>query len=162
MEQPYPSRRHPVHFPPIERHNQSVIVLVTVCTDKRRHLLARAESAAAIISAWRESSAWLVARYVLMPDHLHAFCAPAAPEVPPLAAWVKYWKSVATRHWPFPDERPVWQASFWDRQLRDARHYGERWEYVRNNPVRAGLIVKNAEDWPWQGEMNQFRFHDGG
>jgi REP element-mobilizing transposase RayT len=161
MEQPYFSRRHPVHLPPIERHNQSVIVLVTVCTDKRRHLLARREAVDAILSAWCVAAGWQVGRYVMMPDHLHAFCTPAAFEAPPLAVWVKFWKSVATRYWPFPGESPLWQASFWDRQLRDSWHYGERWEYVRNNPVRAGL-VKNAEDWPWQGEMNQFRFHDGG
>jgi len=138
-----------------------VIVLVTVCTDKRRHLLAQAESAAAVIGAWRESTAWLVGRYVLMPDHLHAFCSPASAEAPALAAWVKFWKTQSSFRWPFTEDLPIWQTGFWDRQLRDSRHYGERWDYVRNNPVRAGLAAK-ADDWAWQGELNQFRFHDGG
>lgn len=48
-------------------------------------------------------------------------------------------------------------ADFWDRQLRHGEHYGERWEYVRQNPVRAGF-VKNADDWTWQGEMHELRW----
>jgi len=28
----------------------------------------------------------------------------------------------------------------------------EKWNYVRDNPVRAGL-VENAEAWPYQGEV---------
>jgi hypothetical protein len=36
--------------------------------------------------------------------------------------------------------------------LRPAENYAEKWNYVRENPVRAGL-VKNANDWPYQGEI---------
>ena len=36
-------------------------------------------------------------------------------------------------------------------------HYGDRWEYVRQNPVRAGLAV-NVEDWPFQGEIEVLRW----
>ena len=36
--------------------------------------------------------------------------------------------------------------------LRTDESYTEKWNYVRNNPVRAGL-AKNAGDWPYQGEI---------
>lgn len=47
----------------------------------------------------------------------------------------------------------MWQLDFWDTQLRSAVHYVEKWEYVRMNPLRAGLVDK-SEDWRFQGTMN--------
>jgi hypothetical protein len=36
--------------------------------------------------------------------------------------------------------------------LRGADSYTEKWHYVRENPVRAGL-VRQWQDWPFQGEI---------
>src|SRR6266566_2545894 len=47
----------------------------------------------------------------------------------------------------------IWQREFWDRQLRRAESYEEKWQYVKNNPVR-------VEDWPYQGEVNVLEWHD--
>jgi len=33
----------------------------------------------------------------------------------------------------------------------------KKWLYVRENPVRAGL-VRSAEDWPYAGELNDLTF----
>ena len=55
--------------------------------------------------------------------------------------------------WPRPNDHPVWQRDSWDTQLRRHESYGSKWEYVINNPVRAGL-VKEANKWPFQGELN--------
>jgi hypothetical protein len=43
-------------------------------------------------------------------------------------------------------------AGFFDHLLRNRESYDEKWEYVRNNPPRAGL-VKFRDDWPYQGEI---------
>lgn len=43
---------------------------------------------------------------------------------------------------------PVWQREFWDRYIRNERHYEQAIDYIHNNPVSAGL-VKNAEAWSW-------------
>jgi len=48
--------------------------------------------------------------------------------------------------------RPHWQKGFFDHLIRHGESYSEKWEYVRQNPVRAGL-VGTPEDWPWQGEI---------
>jgi len=37
--------------------------------------------------------------------------------------------------------------------MRNGEHYHEKWGYVRQNPVRAGLAPEPAA-WPWQGVMN--------
>jgi hypothetical protein len=46
----------------------------------------------------------------------------------------------------------LWQPGFFDHLLRNTESYGQKWEYVRENPVRAGLVAR-AEDWPYHGEI---------
>ena len=48
--------------------------------------------------------------------------------------------------------RPIWQRGFFDHLLRSAESYGQKWNYVRENPVRARLVAK-PEDWPYAGEI---------
>jgi len=93
-----------------------------------------------------------VGRYVLMPDHLHLFVA-IAPGGQSLSRWVQILKIALAK--PLRAEEcssPFWQKGFFDHVLRSAESYSRHWEYVRRNPVRAGL-VKKAEDWPYQGEI---------
>jgi hypothetical protein len=46
----------------------------------------------------------------------------------------------------------VWQEGFFDHLLRTDESYSQKWNYVRENPVRAGL-VKSAAEWTYQGEI---------
>jgi REP element-mobilizing transposase RayT len=92
-----------------------------------------------------------------MPDHIHLFCAPAELHPLPLADWVEFWKSQVARTWFDRSDAPIWQRHFWDRQLRRQENYDQKWEYVLQNPVRAGLVVR-PEDWPYQGELNVLRW----
>jgi REP element-mobilizing transposase RayT len=108
----------------------------------------------AVVSAWRADRQWIVGRYVFLPDHIHFFCAPGGIVQPDLDLWMRKWKARVSRVWPVAAEQPIWQRGHWDRQLRSREHYDERWEYVRQNPVRAGLCA-SAGDWPWQGEMER-------
>src|SRR3954447_4400317 len=87
-----PSRKHPVHHPVHERHNRSLIVFVTVCTKDRKSLLANPEAHELLRTVWTGARNWVVGRYVIMPDHIHLFCAPL-PLVPEaLQPWVGFWK----------------------------------------------------------------------
>jgi len=146
-------RKHPAHFPAKERHNAAIIVFLTVCTKDRRNILANNAAHNVFLAAWQTRPSWLVGRYVIMPDHIHLFCAPATLNIPPLERWVRFWKSLATQNWPNAKQLPVWQRHFWDTQLRRGESYDEKWDYVVENPVRAGL-VKHSRDWPFQGELN--------
>ena len=47
---------------------------------------------------------------------------------------------------------PHWQKGFFDHGIRAEESYEQKWVYVRDNPVRAGL-VRSAEDWPYAGEI---------
>jgi putative transposase len=88
-----------------------------------------------------------VGRYVIMPDHIHLFIRGDDDFV--LFKWVGGLKraiSVALNL-----GGPLWQPGFFDHVLRSEESYGEKWIYVRDNPVRAEL-VDDARDWPYQGE----------
>ncbi|PYL84056.1 MAG: hypothetical protein DMF17_11920 [Verrucomicrobia bacterium] len=150
-------RKHPPHFPPIERHNTAIIIFVTVCTKNRKRILADNAAHEVLRLAWQTKPSWLIGRYVVMPDHVHLFCAPAEFPSRPLLKWVSFWKSAAARNWPHRDQLPLWQRHSWDTQLRRGENYDEKWEYVLQNPVRAGLVAR-TEDWRYQGELNILRW----
>jgi REP element-mobilizing transposase RayT len=64
-----------------------------------------------------------------------------------LGSWIKALKS-------FVGERKIkWQNSFFDHVLRHEESAIRKWEYIRLNPVRAGL-VKEPEDWTFAGELD--------
>jgi REP element-mobilizing transposase RayT len=136
-----------------------VIVFVTVCTAARKMILARDEIRELLCRVWTRANGWCVGRYVVMPDHVHLFCAPATVNAPPLDRWVAFWKSRASQQWPRPDEHPIWQKSFWDIQLRRGESYEAKWEYVRANPVRHGLAAQ-PQNWPYQGQQHVLEWHD--
>ena len=127
------------------------IVMVTVCAKDRETWLASPDVHEALEETWRNADAWAVGRYVMLPDHLHLFCSPRDPAVA-LPSWIAYWKSLASRRWPRPGEKPLWQKNFWDTELRTHERYEWKWQYVFANPVRRGLVAR-AEEWPFAGEI---------
>lgn len=154
-----PARKHPAHQPVFEAGHRAAIVFLTLCTKNRRPLLARPEATALVLDAWHRATHWIVGRYVILPDHIHLFCAPGISPPHPLRAWISFWQNTITRAWPWPNEKPLWQKDCWDRQLRAGDSYAAKWDYVRNNPVRHGLVTR-AEDWPHQGELHVLPWHD--
>jgi putative transposase len=89
-----------------------------------------------------------VGRYVIMPDHLHLFVRGGPDFV--LSKWVRMLRRCLSEAIEVP--LPHWQEGFFDHVLRHDESYAEKWEYVRQNPVRAGLCAI-SEHWPYQGEI---------
>jgi REP element-mobilizing transposase RayT len=139
---------HPVYF-------------LTCCTRQRQRVLASPAAATVLVEAWRAAprlSGWMVGRYVIMPDHVHFFATPHA-EAKPLGAWLRDWKRWTARQLEAAAgvTPPVWQAEFFDHLLRSADSYTLKWDYVRQNPVRAGLAA-TPEQWPYAGECERLEF----
>ena len=133
---------------------RSPIYFVTACTQNRRNILATPAIHETFLRFGKEGpshGAW-VGAYVIMPDHLHAFVATDG-EQKGISAWMKSLKNtisktlnktgVASSHW---------QKTFFDHLLRSSESYSEKWNYARENPVRAGL-VPSAKEWPYGGEI---------
>ena len=143
-----PQRSRPRHQI-VQIPNRPIIVLVTVCTKDRQPWLASPKVHDTLVEIWKKATAWLVGRYVIMPDHIHLFASPC-DEAVSLECWVRYWKSQFSKRHKNPNHR--WQSGYWDTTLRSTESYDAKWEYVRHNPVRHGLVSK-PEDWPFQGEI---------
>ena len=147
-----------MHRPRLRRlewlYTDRPLFFVTATAHQRRPLLGQETVHHAFI-AFSENAGErgvFVGRYVLMPDHLHLFVG-IAPGGLTLPKWVQILKITLAK--PLREqgqEGPFWQKGFFDHVLRSAESYGQKWEYVRQNPVRAGL-VKRPEDWPYQGEV---------
>jgi REP element-mobilizing transposase RayT len=136
---------------------ESPIYFVTTCAQNRRMLFTRPDIAAILVDELggaRQRHGWRVGRFVIMPDHLHFFCAEdGSQSVAPLSRFVGSFKQwTAKRIIATGVAAPIWQKQFFDRLLRSPRSYNDKWDYVRTNPVRKGLVAK-AEDWPHAGEI---------
>ena len=91
-------RSRPAHLANVARFNTPVILFVTVCAaDRAVNTFANEAMCRILREAWESAGSHKVGAYVLMPDHLHLFCAPASPEAESVAKWVRYWKSLSTR-----------------------------------------------------------------
>lgn len=142
-------------------YQDSPIYFVTACAAKRGHLLANRiihNAFETFASSSSNHGAW-VGAYVLMPDHLHLFVAIDDEKIT-LSKWIKSLKGTLSSK--LREQRsaaPYWQKGFFDHVLRSSDSYSEKWDCVRDNPVRAGL-VKCWEEWPYLGEIFDLEFHD--
>jgi putative transposase len=114
---------------------------------------------------------------IAMPDHLHVLVAPLDRDAS-VAAFSKWFKRWFDEEYYSPNcrafaaanadslvgvsqKRPTtdaiskwkWQEGCFDRLLRSDESLSDKWEYLRQNPVRAGLVA-NPEDWPFQFTSN--------
>jgi len=149
--------RHLAHVPSFR---DTPLVFFTVTIHERRHVLANPTAHRVLGDIWQQSASrngWYVGDYLLMPDHVHFFARPAA-SAQPMKKWVGMWKSLSART--LSREAgiacPLWQEDYFDRFLRSGESYGDKWTYVAQNPVRAGLVA-SADEWPFKG-----RIHDVG
>jgi putative transposase len=149
-------RKHPAHGIKLV-DGQPTIVFDTLCLKRRHPILACQQFHGAFHEVARKATAWLMGRYVVMPDHIHFFAGYVGHEIV-YESWVKYLKSQLTRHVKgILDADDRWLSDHWDCRIRNQDVYEEKWQYIRHNPVRGGLVV-SADEWPYQGEVFELRW----
>ncbi|MFH0908708.1 MAG: hypothetical protein V1929_08095 [bacterium] len=87
---------------------------------------------------------WHASVFLLMPDHVHALL--CFPRDASIKKTISNWKAyVAKTH------GVLWQRDFFEHRLRSDESHVEKAMYIRNNPVRAGL-VSSSDNWTyfWQ------------
>jgi len=153
-------RSYPAHHPVDERSNHSIVFfLLSVPEVGRQSLRGRMRWPSCAKPGRRPRSA---GRMLGADARSRAFVLCACYDAPvPLQSLVGILEIGAARHWPRSAECPFVERDFWDRQLRQSDSYRAKWNYVRQNPVRKGLVDRE-EAWPFQGEENQLRCADDG
>ena len=129
---------------------EAPLYFVTFNTYRRRKLLADTTVHKRLIAFARigETRGVGLGRYVLMPDHVHLFVRGSIDFV--LSQWVRLLKRDLSKA--LAAAPPHWQDGFFDHLIRNSESYSQKWEYVCENPVRAGL-VSTSDAWPYQGEV---------
>jgi putative transposase len=124
--------------------DQPVIYFITFCVRDRRSVLANTAAFSAFRAAI-DRPEWNVIAAVLMPDHVHLLAAPNERDgqVGALSAAIKRrMRRQLKAAW-------QWQPGCFDRLLRREESAEEKWQYIRENPVRAGL-VSHWSEWPYR------------
>ena len=114
-------------------------------------LLENAEIAAQLISTanhYQKQGYWDIYAMVVMPTHIHLiFCCGSLNLANVMRRYKKYTAREINRIMHREGKR-VWQREWFDHWSRSAQEDKKIISYIRNNPVKAGL-VKNPDDWPW-------------
>jgi putative transposase len=154
----------PPRLEPIFQRFDAPVYFVTFNTHGRQRILASAAVHDAFGDYCRRATEFRigVGRYVIMPDHVHLFVCFGAGCDGTLSDWIKGLKrqldlSLATsgaQRIRLEGQKLVsfWQPGFHDHLLRSDESYSGKWDYVFQNPVRAGLVSR-AEEWPYSGEI---------
>ncbi|MGO9244371.1 MAG: REP-associated tyrosine transposase [Verrucomicrobiia bacterium] len=149
-----PKRRHLHRIPVWLPLESPVVYFVTACCYRRRRLFIADELvrvAAECLRRCQERHGWEVSQACFMPDHVHLFAAPMRHREQSLAEFMQAWKSCVTVRL---GRGRIWQAGFFDHLLRSDESAEWKWEYVRQNPVRAGLCER-PEDYAWSGTTEE-------
>ncbi len=135
--------------PPEDYVGKRQYSLTFVTTSRRPHFADAAVvdcCASQILRAGRETGfAILISCY--MPDHLH-LVVDGTTDNSDLQEFVKLAKQLSGYHVKQQHGIRLWERGFFDRFIRRSEDLCRRIEYVRQNPVRAGLVMK-PEDYPF-------------
>jgi putative transposase len=125
---------------------------LTFCTEGRCPAFSRVEVVEATLGQILRTALdqeFHVLAYCFMPDHLHLIVEGASDQ-----ADLRHFVRLAKQRSGYQAARllacTLWQASFYDRVLRDSEPSIDVIKYVLGNPVRAGL-AKCIEEYPFLG-----------
>lgn len=123
--------------------DSGAIYFITICTCPRgiNQLCysALADRIWASVLHRQEIKQWLIHLFLLMPDHLHALM--SFSHDPGMKISIASWKRYLSRR-----EHISWQRDFFDHRLRTNENLIAKANYIRENPVRSGLI-KTGKTW---------------
>jgi len=90
---------------------------------------------------YHERGRWNLNLLLLMPDHLHGLIGVDGRES--LSQLVRDYKRITAKM-----AGVQWQRNFFDHRLRHDESLAEKFAYICQNPMRAGL-VHNEQDWAY-------------
>jgi len=124
-----------------------VIYFITICVTPRCKTLANDAAWNAVCETLDRLNKWNTYCIMTMPDHIHLLTAPLDRELS-VAAFLKWFKRWFNEAYGVR-EAWRWQPGGFDRLLRTSESIHEKWNYIRENPVRAGLVAY-WKQWPYQ------------
>ncbi len=118
--------------------------------DSCRHL-ADSDVAAMIVEAIEYRCArrmWNVFEYVVMPSHIHTLLEFLSGDLKASMEGFKRWTGHLAMKQLKLEQARFWQREWFDHWVRSDEDANAICEYIRQNPVKAGLVA-NYQDWPY-------------
>ena len=117
-------------------------------------VLKNIECAKVVVGAWRhfDGERYDLTAFVVMPNHVHVLL--KIYDGVELAKMVKSWKSYSARRINeiikdagLKTSAPgsLWQRGYWDRYIRDEKHFYQTIEYIRENFDSGGILEYEKE-----------------
>jgi putative transposase len=134
-----------VHVPPDWVSNEATFFITINCARRGGDPLTRHDLPASLfscVSHYHENKRWWPEMLLLMPDHLHALISFSWDPKQGMNAVVRSWKRYTARAFGIG-----WQRDFFDHRIRNDEDHLAKWRYIRDNPVRAGLVEEPTQ---WQ------------
>jgi len=124
---------------------------ITACAHMQQNLFQRdqvAELMVATLFKYRDAGEFELHEYVVMPNHIHVLLSITnQKKLSRVIQLIKGGFSHSLRENGIVF-RAVSEQRYYDRQVRDANEFAEFVKYIRNNPVRKGLVGR-AEEYPY-------------
>jgi REP-associated tyrosine transposase len=121
------------------------IYFITICCEQRgTNQLCHDVSASVLFNTARiyhERGRWNLNLLLLMPDHLHALIGIDGRNS--LSQLIRDYKRITAKL-----AQIQWQRNFFDHRLRNDESLAEKFAYICQNPIRAGL-TKDEAVWPY-------------
>jgi putative transposase len=106
-----------------------------------------------VLFDYRDQKKYLLHEFVLMPNHFHLLITPLQSLERALQLIKGGFSYRAKKELGFGGE--IWEKSFYDRRVRDMEDYFAYRHYIRQNPVKRGLIEAEAE-YPYSSARREF------
>ncbi|HUG13017.1 MAG TPA: transposase [Opitutaceae bacterium] len=102
------------------------------------------DAAAIVVDELHQLTEWEIQapHYSVMPNHWHAILVPSDAKAHSLSSLMKRLKGRTARRirQVVSGSGPFWQGEWFDRWIRDDAEWDRIVAYIRNNPVKAGLV----------------------
>ena len=147
MESQLRQRRTLQHAPPSWVKNSEVFFITLNGSPRGFNQFANRMHGPRILDTadfYHSTGKWYCHLLVVMPDHLHLLA--SFPGEVDMTAFVLSWKRYLSK-----TLNLRWQRDFFDHRIRNGENLEEKTDYIRQNPVRAGLAAF-SEDWPYVWE----------
>jgi putative transposase len=108
-----------------------------------------------VLEQVRQRYGFVVAGYVVMPEHVHILV--NEPARRSLAVVLQVLKQQTSRRLKPRGEKGFWQRRYYDFNVWTEEKTREKLRYMHRNPVKRGLVQK-PEDWAW----SSFRHYASG
>ena len=104
-----------------------------------------AEMVVEAIEHRQQIGAWKVFEYTVMPTHIHLFCEMGPKGLKKTLEDFKRWTGHRAAKLIAIDGERFWQREWFDHWSRSDAEDDRIVRYIRNNPVKAGLVIDSAE-----------------